>query len=54
VSLEGATLRPDQDANEEMYGKKMSNHDVVMGDVAAPAGSAKLLAELNKYSSRRG
>jgi lipid-binding SYLF domain-containing protein len=54
VSLEGATLRPDQDANEEMYGKKMSNRDVVLGDVQAPAGAGKLLGELNKYSSRRG
>jgi len=54
VSLEGATLRPDQDANEEIYGKKMSNSDVVLGDVQSTAGAAKLLAELNKYSSRKG
>jgi len=54
VSLEGATLRPDDDANEELYGKKMPNRDIVMGDTPAPADAAKLLAELNKYSSRRG
>jgi len=54
VSLEGATLRPDQDANEELYGKKMSNSDVVLGDVQAPPAAGKLLGELNKYSSRRG
>lgn len=54
VSLEGATLRPDDDANEELYGKKMSNRDIVMGDTAAPHAARRLLAELNKYSSRKG
>lgn len=53
VSLDGATLRPDDDANKAMYGRKMSNKDVVLGTVKAPATAAKLIAELNKQSSRR-
>lgn len=53
VSLDGATLRPDDDANKAMYGKKMANRDVVLGTTKAPATAAKLIAELNKYSSRR-
>jgi lipid-binding SYLF domain-containing protein len=53
VSLDGATLRPDDDANKTMYGRKMSNRDVVLGTVKAPSTAAKLLAELNKQSSRR-
>jgi lipid-binding SYLF domain-containing protein len=53
VSLQGATLRPDDDANKDMYGKKMSNRDVVLGNVKAPPTAARLLAELNKHSSRR-
>ena len=53
VSLEGATLRPDDDANKDMYGKKMSNKDVVRGNVNAPQAAASLIAELNKHSSRR-
>jgi len=53
VSLEGATLRPDDDANKDLYGKEMSNKDIVMGDMAAPSVAAKLLAELNKYSAHR-
>jgi SH3 domain-containing YSC84-like protein 1 len=53
VSLDGATLRPDDDANRDMYGRKMSNRDVVLGTVKAPSTAAKLIAELNKQSSRR-
>ena len=53
VSLDGATLRPDDDANKTMYGRKMSNKDVVLGTVKAPPAAAKLIAELNKQSSRR-
>ena len=36
VSLDGATLRPDDDANEDMYGRKMSNQEVVLGNVKPP------------------
>ena len=53
VSLDGATLRPDDDANKDMYGKKMSNQDVVLGTMKPPASAARLLAELNRHSSRR-
>ena len=53
VSLEGATLRPDDDANKDMYGKEMSNKDVVLGNVKAPSTAARLTAELNKHSNRR-
>jgi SH3 domain-containing YSC84-like protein 1 len=53
VSLEGATLRPDDDANKDLYGKEMSNKDIVMGNMAPPRAAARLLSELNKYSARR-
>jgi lipid-binding SYLF domain-containing protein len=53
VSLDGATLRPDDDANKDMYGRKMSNQDVVMGSMQPPATAARLIAELNKHSSQR-
>lgn len=53
VSLDGATLRPDDDANKDMYGNKMSNKDVVLGSVKPPRTAARLIAELNKHSSRR-
>src|SRR5213078_388227 len=53
VSLEGATLRPDDDANKDLYGKEMSNRDVVLGNVKAPRAAAGLITELNTYSGRR-
>ncbi len=53
ISLEGATLRPDEDWNQELYGKNISNEDIVLGTTAPPAGARRLLATLNKYSSRR-
>ena len=54
VSLEGATLRPDEEWNQELYGKKMSNQDIVMGNIPPPASASRLMSLLNKYSSRRG
>src|SRR5262245_6416678 len=53
VSLQGATLRPDDDANEDMYGRKMSNQDIVLGSVKEPAAASGLIAALNKYSRKR-
>jgi lipid-binding SYLF domain-containing protein len=54
VSLEGATLRPDEDWNKELYGKPMTNQEIVTGNTTAPAAAARLISILNKYSSRRG
>jgi SH3 domain-containing YSC84-like protein 1 len=54
VSLEGATLRPDEDWNKELYGKEMTNQEIVTGNTTSPAAAARLMSTLNKYSSRRG
>jgi lipid-binding SYLF domain-containing protein len=54
VSLEGATLRPDDDWNKELYGKPITNREIVTGNTAPPAAAQTLLSVLNKYSSRRG
>ncbi len=53
VSLQGATLREDKGWNEELYGQGLTNRAIITGGRAAPASAAKLLAELNRYSSRR-
>ncbi len=53
ISLQGATLRPDKDANEELYGPGKENQAIVMGDTAAPASAEALISALNKYSSRK-
>ena len=53
VSLEGSTLRPDNGANEEVYGKKIAATDIVLkGSVPTPASAQKLIATLTKFSPR--
>jgi len=52
LALQGATLRADDDANAELYGSKMTNKEILTGDVKAPASAAKLEALLNKNSAR--
>lgn len=54
ISLEGATLRPDEDWNKELYGKAMTNQEIVTGSTQPPAAAKNLMSVLNKYSSRRG
>jgi SH3 domain-containing YSC84-like protein 1 len=51
ISLEGSTLRPDNDANKNLYGKKMEAKDIVLGGaVPAPASAASLISTLHKAS----
>jgi lipid-binding SYLF domain-containing protein len=50
IALTGATLRQDLDQNAEMYGKQVTNADIVSGNPTPPAGAAGLLAVLGKYS----
>ena len=53
ISLEGSTLRPDNDGNERLYGKGTTAKDVVINSAIRPPASAKLLlATLNKKSPR--
>lgn len=52
IALEGATLRQDLDDNAVLYGKKLENRQIVTSSVRAPKAAAKLIALLNKYSSR--
>jgi lipid-binding SYLF domain-containing protein len=53
LSLSGATLREDSDWNVELYGKSITNRQVITGDTAPPASAASLMTELNRYSSRK-
>jgi lipid-binding SYLF domain-containing protein len=53
ISLQGATLRQDDDADAELYGKKITNRDILAGEVSAPPAAAKLEALLNKTSMHR-
>ena len=50
VSLEGATLRPDNDTNAELYGKKLRNEEIVFRNIKATRAGSKLIAQLHKFS----
>jgi lipid-binding SYLF domain-containing protein len=53
ISLEGATLRPDEESNDQLYPKGKTNQEIVTGKTKMPAAAAKLNSQLNKYSSRK-
>jgi lipid-binding SYLF domain-containing protein len=53
VSLEGSTVRPDNDANERVYGKKISAREIVLHNAVPPPPSSKLLlSTLRKHSPK--
>jgi SH3 domain-containing YSC84-like protein 1 len=53
VSLEGSTLRPDNGANKEVYGKKISAADIALhGAAPLPEAAQKLVTVLSKHSPR--
>jgi lipid-binding SYLF domain-containing protein len=53
ISLAGSTLRADNDANTNLYGKSVTAQDIVFKRaVAAPPSAELLLSTLNKKSPR--
>jgi lipid-binding SYLF domain-containing protein len=50
VALNGASLREDEDANKDLYGKKeISNRAILTGDVPPPAGAGPFLAAVKHF-----
>src|ERR1700724_3876215 len=53
VSLEGSTLRPDNDATADVYGRKLTAKEIILGGgVGIPASGHHLVAVLQKHSPR--
>jgi lipid-binding SYLF domain-containing protein len=50
VSLDGASLRADNDDNEALYGHRVTQEEVLHGHVAPPAFAARLYQELRRYA----
>jgi lipid-binding SYLF domain-containing protein len=51
ISVKGATLRPSQEWNEEIYGRKFSNREILLSsEVAVPEAARPLKLELDRYS----
>ena len=53
VALSGATLREDSEWNESLYGRKITNREILTSTIAPPTSAQPLLDELNRYSSRK-
>ena len=53
ISLDGATLRNDIDENENMYGQRWDNKQILGSGAKPPESASKLMTVLNKYSSRK-
>ena len=51
ISLAGSTVRPDNDANERIYGKKVSARDIVLHGAVRPTADASLLLSTLKAHS---
>jgi lipid-binding SYLF domain-containing protein len=49
LSLEGSTLRPDESENEKLYGRRISNEQILEGSASVPPAARPLIAELNRY-----
>jgi lipid-binding SYLF domain-containing protein len=53
ISLQGSTVRPDNDGNKQVYGKEVDAKDIVFkGVVAVPPPAQKLVATLNQKSPK--
>jgi len=50
VALEGSTLRPDDGANENIYGKKISASDIVLKQKTVPREAQELVELLQRAS----
>jgi lipid-binding SYLF domain-containing protein len=49
IALQGSTLRQDTGENKELYGKELSNREIVTGTVAVPAAAQGFIKALSKY-----
>lgn len=53
ISLEGSTLRPDDDATADVYGRKFTARQIVInGEAKVPPSGRLLVSVLQKYSPR--
>jgi lipid-binding SYLF domain-containing protein len=51
ISLEGSTLRPDDDANADVYGRKVTAKEIVLGKkTTVPASGRLLVSVLQKHA----
>ena len=49
IALDGATLRGDDEANRDLYGRKLSVREIVTGRLEIPAAAKPLMERLARY-----
>jgi len=54
VSLNGATLRPDKDANRALYGSDVTPRQILAGNVSMPAAAKPLIAAITRRAGEVG
>jgi lipid-binding SYLF domain-containing protein len=54
LTLGGGTLRNDLDENAELYGKRLTNREILMGSTKPPAAASGLITALNRFSRPEG
>jgi lipid-binding SYLF domain-containing protein len=53
ISLEGATLRPDTEANFKLYAREAGNREILAGEFKTPPIAQGFECALNQNSQRR-
>jgi SH3 domain-containing YSC84-like protein 1 len=50
LTINGSTLRPDNDDNKVIYGSEVGHKDILMGKVPAPKSAWPLLADIRRHT----
>jgi SH3 domain-containing YSC84-like protein 1 len=53
IDIGGSAVSTDQDANEELYGQKMSNKEIINTKLPVPEAAKPMIHELDRLSSRK-
>ncbi len=54
LSLDGSTLRQDVDENARLYGKPVTDREILSGSVRRPPASKAFMSELERFSGKGG
>lgn len=49
IALQGSTIRQDSDENKELFGRDITNKEIVTGTIEPPAAAKGFIAALSKY-----
>jgi len=53
ISLDGSTMRPDDEANKELYGKNATNLQILTGKFPVPDEAKSFVTALDKFSPHK-